>query len=112
MRFASTLWISLSWIDRHASPASTSSLDTVLIDTSHTRLIERMDVPSQSIARIWVRLARGSLFMPIRYELLCLVSSIKCDARLLSVTAVLSPDCGWTGMVECAKWLSHGCLSF
>jgi len=27
------------------------------------RLIERMDEPSQSIARIWTRLARGSLFI-------------------------------------------------
>jgi len=33
-------------------PASTRSFDTVLIDTSVTRLIERMDDPSQSLARI------------------------------------------------------------
>jgi hypothetical protein len=37
----------------------------VLIDTSHTREINRMDDPSQSIERIWARLAGGSLFMPI-----------------------------------------------
>jgi hypothetical protein len=36
----------------------------VLIDTSATRLIERMEEPSHSIARIWTRFAKGSLFMP------------------------------------------------
>src|SRR5690606_1574050 len=33
-------------------PASTSSFETVLIDTSATREIERMDDPSQSMERI------------------------------------------------------------
>jgi hypothetical protein len=44
-------------------PASTSSLKTVLIDTSATREIDRMDDPSHSMERIWTRLLRGSLFM-------------------------------------------------
>jgi hypothetical protein len=35
----------------------------VLIDTSTTRLIDRMEEPSQSMLRIWTRFARGSLFM-------------------------------------------------
>ena len=38
----------------------------VLIDTSATREIDRMDDPSQSMARIWVRLARGSWFMALQ----------------------------------------------
>ena len=36
---------------------------TVLIDTPTTREIDRMDEPSQSMARIWMRLASGSLFI-------------------------------------------------
>ncbi len=44
-----------------ASPASASSLATVLIDTSATRLMERIELPSQSMERIWMRVARGSL---------------------------------------------------
>ena len=35
----------------------------VLNDTSHTREIERMDDPSQSIARIRARVSVGSLFI-------------------------------------------------
>src|SRR3954449_10509129 len=31
--------------------------------TSQTREIDRMDDPSQSMARIWVRLSNGSLFI-------------------------------------------------
>ena len=54
-----------SWKAAHALPASTSSLDTVLIDTSATREIDRMDDPSQSMERIWTRVSRGSLFMPL-----------------------------------------------
>jgi hypothetical protein len=46
-------------------PASTRSLDTVLIDTSHTLEIDRMDDPSQSMERIWTRFSRGNLFMPL-----------------------------------------------
>src|SRR5262249_18719233 len=34
-----------------------------------TRLIERIEEPSQSIERIWTRLARGSLFMPLYLNL-------------------------------------------
>lgn len=47
-----------------------------LIDTSMTRLIDRMDEPSTSMARIWVRVLMGSLFLPFLYELSCLASSI------------------------------------
>src|SRR3954466_3824595 len=71
MRRAFTPCTVSSWIDRHASPASHSSLETVLIDTSATRLIDRMETPSHSMERIVTRLARGSLFIPIEYELLC-----------------------------------------
>ena len=45
-------------------PTGSKGFQLVLIDTSATRLIERMDEPSQSMARIWTRLERGSLFMP------------------------------------------------
>ena len=38
-------------------------LATVLIDTSARRETERIEAPSQSMARIWARLAIGSLFM-------------------------------------------------
>ena len=52
---------------RHGSgaglPASISSLETVLIDTSGTRVTERMDDPSHSIERIWTRFSTDSLFM-------------------------------------------------
>jgi hypothetical protein len=48
----------------------------VLIDTSQIRDIDRIDDPSQSMARIWTRLAVGSLFIAPVYELLCLASSI------------------------------------
>ena len=40
-------------------------LRTVLIDTSTTREIDRMEEPSQSMARIWMRLASGNLSMPL-----------------------------------------------
>src|SRR5216683_3206765 len=63
-RFASTPRTALSWWASAASPASHSSLSTVLIETSATRLIDRIDEPSHSIERIWTRLVRGSLFMP------------------------------------------------
>jgi hypothetical protein len=43
----------LSWKAAQASPASTSSLETVLIETPVIRETERMDDPSQSIGRIW-----------------------------------------------------------
>src|SRR5438552_26451 len=48
----------------HARPASISSFVTVLRETSATRVIDRRDEPSQSIERIWTRLASASLFMP------------------------------------------------
>jgi hypothetical protein len=35
-----------------------------------TREIDRMDDPSQSMERIWTRLCRGSLFMPLTYALM------------------------------------------
>ena len=40
---------------------------TVLIDTSQTREIERMDEPSQSIVKICTRVSSGSLFMRAIY---------------------------------------------
>ena len=40
---------------------------TVLMLTSQTREMDRIDDPLQSMARIWMRLERGSLFMPILY---------------------------------------------
>lgn len=43
---------------------SLNSLDTVLMETSATRDIDRMEEPSTSMERIWMRLFRGSLFMP------------------------------------------------
>jgi hypothetical protein len=39
-------------------------LGDVLSDAPVIRSIARMDEPSQSIERIWARLATGSLFMP------------------------------------------------
>ena len=52
-----------SWNLAHTRPASTSSLDTVLIETSTMRDTERMDDPSQSIERICTRLDVDNLFM-------------------------------------------------
>lgn len=48
----------------------------MLIDTSATRLMDRMDDPSHSIERMSTRLLRGNLFIPLLPELLCLVSRI------------------------------------
>src|SRR5690554_6899179 len=76
-RFDVTLRTSLSCRSAQNLPASTKSFETVLIDTSQMREIERMDDLSQSRVRIWTRVFRGSLFMPLISELLCLVSSIK-----------------------------------
>jgi len=53
-----------SWKAAHALPASTSNLETVLVETSATLEIDRIVDPSQSIERIWTRVSRGSLFMP------------------------------------------------
>src|SRR5712692_1370824 len=63
MRVAFTPLTCSSWYAQQALPASISSLVTVLRETPVTRVIARMDDPSQSIERIWTRLARGSLFM-------------------------------------------------
>src|ERR1035441_987733 len=52
-----------SWKAAQAFPASTKSFETVLIDTSATRQIDRMLEPSQSIERIWTRFSIGSLFI-------------------------------------------------
>ncbi len=41
-----------SWKVAQAFPASTSSFDTVLMDTSASRETERMEAPSHSMARI------------------------------------------------------------
>ena len=48
--------------------ARLASLVTVLIDTSTTREIDRMEEPSTSMGRIWTSLAIGSLFMKSRKE--------------------------------------------
>jgi hypothetical protein len=62
-----------SWNAAQARPASSSSFAIVLIDTSATREIDRMDDPSHSMFRIMTRLARGSLFMPelLKFMLEC-----------------------------------------
>jgi hypothetical protein len=49
---------------------------TMLMETTITREIDRMEEPSTSMERIWTRFSRGSLFMPSLYELLCLALSI------------------------------------
>src|SRR5438874_2215240 len=46
-----------------------------IVDIVAKGFLDRMDDPSHSMARIWTRLARGSLFISIRYELSCLASS-------------------------------------
>ena len=43
---------------------------TVLIDTSQTRETDRIEAPSTRRLRIWTRVSRGSLFMPLICELL------------------------------------------
>ena len=50
----------------------------MLIDTSARREMDRMELPSQSIERIWARLATGSLFMP--YIIMNFMLSVK-DAQ-------------------------------
>src|SRR5277367_2772825 len=75
-RCAATSRTAWSWWATQAAPASSKSLLTVFRDTSTTRLIDRMDDPSQSIERIWTRLARGSLFMPLIIKRLCYLASI------------------------------------
>lgn len=50
---------------RAAGMASARSLEIVLIETPTTRDTERIDEPSTSMLRIWVRVAFGSLFMPL-----------------------------------------------
>ena len=58
---ARAVWTGLS----QASPAPTSILVTVLIETPTVRLIERMGMPSTNMFRITKRLAVGNLFMPL-----------------------------------------------
>jgi len=41
-----------SWKAAHALPASTSNLETVLVETSATLEIDRIEDPSQSMLRI------------------------------------------------------------
>lgn len=65
-----------SWKAAQALPASTRSLLTVLMETPVIREIARMDVPSQSMARIWARSLAGNLFMPVICELICLASRV------------------------------------
>ena len=50
-----------SWKASQAAPASARVLATVLMLTSTTREIDRMDDPSQSMERIWTRLAMWQL---------------------------------------------------
>ena len=71
------------------SPASTSSFETVLMETSATREIDRMEEPSTSMERIWTRLFRGSLFMPSIYELLCLASRMPFGKSLVFRSALV-----------------------
>ena len=52
-----------SWNAAHASPATTSSLVTVLIDTPVTRSTDRSDMPSTSRSIRCARLAVLSLFI-------------------------------------------------
>src|SRR5579863_471755 len=63
MRRAFTFRTFSSWKAAQAVPASIRSFVTVLIDTSVTREIDRMDDPSQSMERIWTRFSTGSLFI-------------------------------------------------
>src|SRR5262249_44616773 len=75
-----TLWDFTSltfswWKAAHTLPASIRSLVTVLIDTSHTREIERMDDPSHSMARIWTRFSMGSLFISACID--CVIAFVK-----------------------------------
>ena len=67
-----TLRILASWKQAQNLPASTSSFDTVLIDTSASRETDRMNDSSQSMARIRQHWATESLFICFLYELLCL----------------------------------------
>src|SRR5580704_5314032 len=71
MRSAFTPRTFSSWKAAQISPASSRSFETVLIDTSYTREIDRMDDPSQSMERIWIRVAIGSLSIGhcIAYEI-------------------------------------------
>ena len=64
---------------------------TLLAQYNASRLIDRMEEPSQSMARIWTRLARGSLFIPIRYELSCLPSRIKYHLFATNLSRSFSP---------------------
>jgi hypothetical protein len=57
-----TLRTLASWKPAQKRPASSRSFDTVLILTSAKRETERIEAPSQSMARIWARWATGSLF--------------------------------------------------
>jgi len=52
-----------SWNAADTRPASMSSLVTVLIETLHTREIERRDEPSTRRLRMRTRVSNGSLFM-------------------------------------------------
>lgn len=81
---------------------------------SHTREIERMDDPSQSIERIWTRLDVGSLFMPIIYELICVASSLGLtfdEGKIRSVGIVklyfnlaLSTDLTYMSIGDLIRW--------
>ena len=57
-----------SWYLAQVWPASKSSLVTVLIETSSTREMARIDIPSTSNARILARLEVGNLFINRRIQ--------------------------------------------
>jgi hypothetical protein len=60
----------------------------VLIETSTTREIERMDDPSQSIERIWARLSVGNLFMALTITLALYLSSKKFSLKICTAIRV------------------------
>src|ERR1700730_2751295 len=76
MRLLATPRTVSSWNRAHTGPTAASILYTVLMLTSATRLIDRIDEPSHSMERIWTRLVRGSLFMPLLCEPFCFSSSM------------------------------------
>jgi hypothetical protein len=51
-------------------PASTRIFETVLIDTSHTREIDRMELPSHNMLRTWTRFSSEQFVHALASELL------------------------------------------
>jgi hypothetical protein len=74
----------------------TDVIETVLIDTSHTREIDRMEDPSQSIARIWVRLSRVVSRALLPLALMATVSTVNAEQQAFVstvTTAALVESC-------------------